>query len=168
MEILPNILTRNKALSCVLNTLGRPFPQWVQISGERQLSHKGRTIPDVHEETPAIGNRAIRIHIEGNVRNSTGEILDFLDKQDINHGMSKKKINCSEVAAAVRKNFPEITWVSARIEGTRLILNIQEGIIPPKTNSNTSPCNLLERVWKTFEFVYFNQMSIEAIHRNPR
>jgi hypothetical protein len=27
MEILPNILTRNKALSCVLNTLGRPFPQ---------------------------------------------------------------------------------------------------------------------------------------------
>ena len=57
--------------------------------------------------------------------------------------MSKKKINCSEVAAAVRKNFPEITWVSARIEGTRLILNIQEGIIPQKTNSNTSPCNLL-------------------------
>ena len=58
-------------------------------------------------------------------------------------GCPKKKINCSEVAAAVRKNFPEITWVSARIEGTRLILNIQEGIIPPKTNSNTSPCNLL-------------------------
>ena len=87
--------------------------------------------------------RIWNIHIEGNVRNSTGEILDFLDKQDINHGMSKKKINCSEVAAAVRKNFPEITWVSARIEGTRLILNIQEGIIPPKNNSNTSPCNLL-------------------------
>ena len=87
--------------------------------------------------------RIWNIHIEGNVRNSTGEILDFLDKQDINHGMSKKKINCSEVAAAVRKNFPEITWVSARIEGTRLILNIQEGIIPQKTNSNTSPCNLL-------------------------
>ena len=87
--------------------------------------------------------RIWNIHIEGNVRNSTGEILDFLDKQDINHGMSKKKINCSEVAAAVRKNFPEITWVSARIEGTRLILNIQEGIIPKKTNSNTSPCNLL-------------------------
>ena len=58
-------------------------------------------------------------------------------------GCPKKKINCSEVAAAVRKNFPEITWVSARIEGTRLILNIQEGIIPQKTNSNTSPCNLL-------------------------
>ena len=57
--------------------------------------------------------------------------------------MSKKKINCSEVAAAVRKNFPEITWVSARIEGTRLILNIQEGIIQKEINSNTSPCNLL-------------------------
>ena len=87
--------------------------------------------------------RIWNIHIEGNVRNSTGEILDFLDKQDIHHGMSQKKINCSEVAAAVRKKFPEITWVSARIEGTRLILNIQEGIIQKEINSNTSPCNLI-------------------------
>ena len=47
--------------------------------------------------------------------------------------------SCSSCA----EKFPEITWVSARIEGTRLILNIQEGIIPQKTNSNTSPCNLL-------------------------
>ena len=47
--------------------------------------------------------RIWNIHIEGNVRNSTGEILDFLDKQDINHGMSKKNdqlfrscSNCTE------------------------------------------------------------------------
>lgn len=86
--------------------------------------------------------RIWNIHIEGNVRNSTGEILDFLDTQDINHGMSKKKINCSEVAAAVRKNFPEITWVSARIEGTRLLLEIREGISRKNIKEDTAACDL--------------------------
>lgn len=86
--------------------------------------------------------RIWNIHIEGNVRNSTGEILDFLDKQDINHGMSKKKINCSEVAAAVRKNFPEITWVSARIEGTRLLLEIREGISRKNIKEDMTACDL--------------------------
>ena len=86
--------------------------------------------------------RIWNIHIEGNVRNSTGEILDFLYKQDINHGMSKKKINCSEVAAAVRKNFPEITWVSARIEGTRLLLEIREGISRKNIKEDTAACDL--------------------------
>ena len=71
--------------------------------------------------------RIWNIHIEGNVRNSTGEILDFLEEQGVVHGMSKKKVNCSEIAAAVRRKFQETTWVSARIEGTRLILEIQEG-----------------------------------------
>ena len=87
--------------------------------------------------------RIWNIHIEGNVRNSTETILDFLKEQGVSHGMSKKKVDCSEIAASVRRKFSQVTWVSARIEGTRLILNIQEGIIPQKTNSNTSPCNLL-------------------------
>lgn len=51
--------------------------------------------------------RIWNIHIEGNVRNSTGEILDFLDTQDINHGnVQKKRSTDSEVAAAVQENFP--------------------------------------------------------------
>ena len=60
------------------------------------------------------------------------EILDFLDKQDINHGMSKKRINCSEVAAAVRKKFSGDYLGICQNRRNRLILNIQEGIIPQK------------------------------------
>ena len=76
--------------------------------------------------------RIWNIHIEGNVRNGTGEILDFLDEQGIVHGMAKKKVNCSELAAAVRRKFTETTWVSARIEGTRLILELQEELLKKK------------------------------------
>ena len=58
--------------------------------------------------------------------------LDFLDEQGIVHGMAKKKVNCSELAAAVRRKFTETTWVSARIEGTRLILELQEELLKKK------------------------------------
>ena len=68
------------------------------------------------------------IRIEGNRQCSTGESLEFLDDQGITHGISRKKINCSEIAAAVREKYPEITWVSAKLEGTRLTLEVQEGI----------------------------------------
>ena len=86
--------------------------------------------------------RIWNIHIEGNVRNSTGEILDFLEEQGVVHGMAKKKVNCSEIAASVRRKYNEITWVSARIEGTRLLLEIQEGISRKETVSETTPCDL--------------------------
>ena len=137
--LLGPIRRKTKVRIHILEKQGLPF--WVEKGVKRKAFFLGIFLCGML--LLMLSGRIWNIHIEGNVRNSTGEILDFLDKQDINHGMSKKKINCSEVAAAVRKNFPEITWVSARIEGTRLILNIQEGIIPPKTNSNTSPCNLL-------------------------
>ena len=86
--------------------------------------------------------RIWNIHIEGNIRNSTGEVLDFLEEEGVIHGMSKKKLNCAEVAAAVRRKFTEITWVSARIEGTRLILEIQEGISKKESAEDTTPCDL--------------------------
>ena len=70
--------------------------------------------------------RIWNIHIEGNVRNSTETILDFLKEQGVSHGMSKKKVDCSEIAASVRRKFSQVTWVSARIEGTRLLLEIRE------------------------------------------
>lgn len=87
--------------------------------------------------------RIWNIHIEGNVKNSTEKILEFLGSQDIVHGMAKGKINCSEIAAAVRRKFPEITWASARIEGTRLLLNIREGIDEKEKNKDFYPCDLL-------------------------
>lgn len=83
------------------------------------------------------------IHIEGNLRNTTPEILEFLEEQGIVHGIAKGKINCSDLAAAVRRQYPEITWVSARIEGTRLILTIQEEEIKQEdAQEEPAPCNL--------------------------
>ena len=40
----------------------------------------------------------------------------------------RRRLSCSEIAAEIRKKYPDITWVSAKLEGTRLLLTVREGI----------------------------------------
>ncbi len=87
--------------------------------------------------------RIWNIHIEGNVQNSTPEILKFLEEQGVSHGIRKSRVNCGSIAAAVRQNYPEITWVSARIEGAKLILTVQEGIfVQEAEEEKEEPCSI--------------------------
>lgn len=87
--------------------------------------------------------RIWNIHIEGNIAYSTQEILDFLKKEDVVHTMAKREVHCQNLAAKVREQFPKITWVSARIEGTRLIVTVQEGKgLSKKENTKNLPCDL--------------------------
>ena len=73
-----------------------------------------------------LSGRVWNIHIEGNVLNPTPQLLEFLADKKVSCGMAKKKIHCSELAEAMRREFPEITWVSARLSGTTLSLEIRE------------------------------------------
>ena len=86
------------------------------------------------------------IHVQGNVRNSTPEILGFLEAQGITHGISKNRVNCADIAAMIRREYPDITWVSARMEGTRLILTIQEGETKENIRQEEAPCDLTSDV----------------------
>lgn len=89
-----------------------------------------------------LSGRIWNIHVEGNKRNSTSEILTFLEKEGITHGMSKHKIDCGEIASLVRRKYQDIAWVSARIQGTRLILTVQEGILTEDAGESETPCDL--------------------------
>lgn len=66
------------------------------------------------------------IHVEGNIHNSTQSILSYLEEIDVHHGVSKKELDCSFIAEKLRGEFPNITWVSAKITGSRLFLEIKE------------------------------------------
>ena len=52
--------------------------------------------------------RLWEIDVEGNIRNSTPEILGFLKEQGIVHGMARSRISCSKVAAEIRERYPDI------------------------------------------------------------
>ena len=73
------------------------------------------------------------IHVEGNVYNSTQSILNYLEELDVRHGILKKDLDCAYIAARMREQFPDITWVSAKISGSRLILEIKENGAPKET-----------------------------------
>lgn len=90
-----------------------------------------------------LSTRIWNIHIEGNRANSTPEILKFLEKSGIIHGMAKSEVNCGEIAAMIRRQYGDVAWVSARIRGTRLILTVQEGLLTEAMEDENEPCNLL-------------------------
>ena len=83
------------------------------------------------------------IHIDGNVTNSTPQLLEFLDQQGIIHGISRNKVNCSRIASLLRQNYPDITFVSARVQGTRLLLTIQEETLTEELQETDAPCDLV-------------------------
>lgn len=66
------------------------------------------------------------ISIEGNSMYTDNVLLTYLNKNDISPGILVKKINCNALESEIREQFSDITWVSAEISGTRLILHIKE------------------------------------------
>ena len=88
------------------------------------------------------------IHVEGNVYNSTQTILNYLEELDVRHGVLKKDLDCSYIAAQMREKFPDITWVSAKISGSRLILEIKENgaLEESKEAENTVPVDLTAQI----------------------
>lgn len=66
------------------------------------------------------------IHVEGNLALSDQVILEYLESRQIVHGMRKSQVHGEEIEAGLREYFPDITWTSAEVKGTRLIIHIQE------------------------------------------
>lgn len=90
-----------------------------------------------------LSGRIWNIHIEGNRINSTPEILKFLDDQGISHGIRKNQVSCSAIASQIREEYPETAWVSAKVQGTRLIITVKEGKYQTDVSKDKNiPCSL--------------------------
>ena len=59
------------------------------------------------------------------------------------HGIRKNQVNCAKVASLIRKEYSDITWVSAKVEGTRLLLTIQEEVLPEESREEETACDLV-------------------------
>lgn len=66
------------------------------------------------------------IHVEGNYSLTDEVILAYLESTGVVHGMAKRNIHGEEIEAGLREYFEEITWTSAEVKGTRLIIHVQE------------------------------------------
>lgn len=89
--------------------------------------------------------RIWNIHVDGNHSYSTQTILQYLEGQDVRHGIAKKDLSCVKIAAGIREHFPDMIWVAAKIRGTRLLISVQENMdqIPEKAADAGTPSDLV-------------------------
>ncbi|WP_124066495.1 sporulation protein YqfD [Clostridium sp. E02] len=84
------------------------------------------------------------IEFEGNQRYTYDTLLRFCESVEIRYGMKKSNINCTVLEESLRTEFPEITWVSARVSGTRLLVKIKENeVLSAIPIKDDSPCDLI-------------------------
>ncbi len=66
------------------------------------------------------------VDISGNYSISEDIFMDFLKNHDICVGMKRSKVDIEELEKKIRQNFGIVTWTSARIDGTRLVIQVRE------------------------------------------
>lgn len=66
------------------------------------------------------------IRFDGNSHYSDGALLELLNDDSITCGMRINKIDCLHIAEYIRTRCPDIVWVSAKIDGTCLVVEIKE------------------------------------------
>lgn len=83
------------------------------------------------------------ISFDGNRRFTDETLLHFMNGIPVQCGMRKSRISCADLESRIRNAFPEISWVSAELTGTRLTVHVREndGILKAETEPET-PCEL--------------------------
>ncbi|WP_077610785.1 sporulation protein YqfD [Clostridium sp. Marseille-P2415] len=84
------------------------------------------------------------IEFDGNRMYTYETLLKYCESEEIRYGMRKSKIDCDVLEESLRTEFPEITWVSARVSGTRLLVKIKENeVLSEIPAKDESPCDIV-------------------------
>lgn len=66
------------------------------------------------------------IQFEGNKKYTNEVLMTFLHSKGYVQGMKVDAVVCEDLEKAIRNEYEDINWVSARIDGTRLVVKIKE------------------------------------------
>ena len=71
------------------------------------------------------------------------EILNLANGFGIKNGILKSSINASILENYILNEFPNISWASVNLTGSRLNLEVKEKTIPPELIPSNFPCNII-------------------------
>ena len=79
------------------------------------------------------------IQFEGNIHYTDDVLMQFLYENGYVHGMRIQEITCEELEKKIRNQYHDINWVSAMIQGTRLVVKVKEntGVMEIGQEENT-------------------------------
>ena len=66
------------------------------------------------------------VDIKGNSAYTKETLKRFLASQKVEEGMRKKQVDCQKIVQELRKHYDKIIWVSASVDGCRLVVRIKE------------------------------------------
>lgn len=66
------------------------------------------------------------VSFTGNYKYTSSSLIKYLATLQVHSGMKIKEVDCDGIEASLRNEYSDITWVSAEISGTRLIVHIKE------------------------------------------
>lgn len=73
-----------------------------------------------------LSSRIWDIHFEGNHKWTEDVLMDFLQTNGIRPSMARKKVDCGKIVKEIRKEYDDIVWVSASLDGCILKIHIKE------------------------------------------
>lgn len=79
------------------------------------------------------------IEISGNYFITEEVFTDFLRENNITPGMKKKEIDIEALEKAIRNEYELVTWTSAKIEGTRLLIALKENDLIQNKTEEANP-----------------------------
>lgn len=77
------------------------------------------------------------IDLNGNVSITNNEFTKFLENQGISVGTPKSQINIVKLEEETRSYFENVTWVSIKLSGTRMIIDIKENEVQSAVKEQT-------------------------------
>ncbi len=70
------------------------------------------------------------INLNGNYQITDDMFQTFLQENQVRIGMRRDALDIQELEKQIRRQFPQITWASARLDGVRLLIDIKENDAP--------------------------------------
>lgn len=70
------------------------------------------------------------IEFAGNRMVTDDELYDFLKLQGVDYGTRKSALDLEELEAAIREEFSQVTWTSAKLDGSKVTVQIKENDLP--------------------------------------
>lgn len=73
-----------------------------------------------------LSQRVWNIEISGNSKYTEDMLMKFLFSENVRSGMARSEVDCSSIVNALRKQYADIVWASASVNGTLLTIHIKE------------------------------------------
>lgn len=124
LKSLKPILKKTRTTFVILERHGMPF--YLHRYRKRKLFAAGILVCSILLYTMSLF--VWKIQVEGNLHRTDEGIIKFLEEHQVYHGMPKSKINCEAIEELLRTGYDDIIWASVKVEGTMLVIDIQENL----------------------------------------